>query len=150
MTTTPYDIQSLFDECLMLRTNLDHDVQLAVDNVVSLGERQKGVLTVVITGLVYKHYHSEQDVRYHQSNMENGYSGRTFDTKFITPFMRDNNFPSMAESGWLTRSLEQNLPYNNAYPGKISGKGLKESFLLIYENSQSSEVSNKILAYLFQ
>jgi len=148
--TTTYDIQSLFDECLTSDSNLAQNVQLAVDNVVSLSERQKGVLTVVITGLVYKHYHSEQDVRYHQSNMENGYSGRTFDTRFITPFMRSNNFPSMAESGWLTRSLEQNLPYDDDYPGKISGKGLKESFLLLYKKSQSSKESSKILAYLFQ
>lgn len=45
--------------------------------------------------------------------MDKGYSGRSFDTKYITPFMKFK-FPKIAmrESGWLTRSLEQLEPYD--------------------------------------
>ena len=46
-------------------------------------------------------------------NMEGGYSGRSFDTKYITPFLKQKRFlGAMKESGWLTRSLEQNIPSN--------------------------------------
>jgi len=48
---------------------------------------------------------------------------------FITPTLKELGLPSMAESGWLTRSLEQPYPYTLGYKGKISGKGIKEAFL---------------------
>lgn len=150
MSNIQYDVQSLFENLLHIDITLPSNIQTAVEKVVECGEKQKGVLTVVVTGLVYKYYHPEQDVRKHQSNMMNGYSGRTFDTKYITPFMRNNNFPAMAESGWLTRSLEQNLPYTTGYRGKISGKGLKEAFLSLYEYIENYPAPENILACLFQ
>ena len=56
---------------------------------------------------MYKALNPAQDIRNHQASIEGGYSGRTFDSKYITPFMKLHKFPSMAESGWLTRALEQ-------------------------------------------
>lgn len=95
-------------------------------------ETFKGVYTVLITSLVYKCLYPKQDVRCHQYNMENGYSGRTFDTKYVTPFLKSKQFyGAMKESGWLTRSLEQNLPYDLEYPGKINSKEVKLAFLNI-------------------
>jgi DNA (cytosine-5)-methyltransferase 1 len=135
---------------LCLKTEIPENFRYAVDNVIKHGDRQKGVLTVLITGFVYKYYHPEQDVRFHQSNMAGGYSGRSFDSKYITPFMRNNGFPAMAESGWLTRSLEQNVPYKEGYTGKISGKELKDSFLLLYSATEKYDKPIEILAYLFQ
>lgn len=79
-----------------------------VTNIVEKEEVFKGVYTVLVTSLVYKSLNSHQDVRLHQAKMRNGYSGRTFDTKYITPFLKSKRFSgSMKESGWLTRSLEQ-------------------------------------------
>ena len=43
--------------------------------------------------------------------------------------MKAVSFPAMAESGWLTRSLEQAHPYTLDYPGKITPKIVKEAFL---------------------
>lgn len=37
----------------------------------------------------------------------------------------------MKESGWLTRSLEQNIPYELDFPGKIQNKNVKVAFLNI-------------------
>lgn len=103
-----------------------------VKTVVEKEETFKGVFTVLLTSLVYKCLHPEQDVRRHQANMENGYSGRVFDTKYITPFMKQKRFlGAMKESGWLTRSLEQNIPYDLNFPGKIQNKDVKTSFLNI-------------------
>ncbi len=70
--------------------------------------------------------------------MQNGYSGRSFDTKYVTPFLRKYEFPSMSESGWLTRSLEQPYPYILDYKGKISPKEVAEAFLLILNLTTSN------------
>lgn len=100
--------------------------------IVANAGSQKAVLGLVLTSVVYKIFNPKQDVRYHQENMPNGYSGRTFDTKYITPFLQ-SRFPhfAMAESAWLTRSLEQPFPYTLDYQGKIRNKPLKNAFLSI-------------------
>jgi DNA (cytosine-5)-methyltransferase 1 len=77
-----------------------------VKTIVEKEETFKGVFTVLLTSLVYKCLHPEQDVRLHQANMENGYSGRTFDTKYVTPFMKQKRFlGAMKESGQTVRKL---------------------------------------------
>jgi DNA (cytosine-5)-methyltransferase 1 len=124
-----------------------------IKTVVDKEETFKGVFTVLLTSLVYKCLHPEQDVRRHQANMENGYSGRGFDTKYITPFMKRKRFlGAMKESGWLTRSLEQNIPYNLDFPGKIQNKEVKTSFLkILYDVEENGANSEKyviaIMAY---
>jgi len=61
---------------------------------------------------------------------------QTIDAKYITPTL----LSSMAESGWLTRSLEQPYPYTLDYKGEISGKGMKESFLRIIDVFQKNHI----------
>ena len=106
--------------------------------IVSNGESLKAVLGVTLTSIVYKILNPSQDIRYHQDQLENGYSGRTFDTKYVTPFLKEN-FPhiAMAESAWLTRSLEQTHPYNFEYPGNIRNKKVKAAFLNTLNRLQS-------------
>lgn len=55
----------------------------------------------------------------------------------------------MAESGWLTRSLEQKVPYDKKYTGSISGKGLKKAFLHIYSETENTDTL-QILTVLFR
>lgn len=82
--------------------------------------------------------------------MDSGYSGRGIDTRYITPFMKEMGFPAMAESGWLTRSLEQNLPYDFNYPGKIKTVILKSAFLYLFDRIQNHNRSPEIyLLFLF-
>jgi len=93
------------------QTDLDNSYQsrlsIIVDNACSGGN--KAVLAVIVTLLLKKMLSSEQDIRLHQKNMDNGFSGRGLDQRIVTPFLRDNKFPYMQSgSGWLTRSLEQN------------------------------------------
>lgn len=90
--------------------------------------KRKGVYTVLVTLLFYKYLHPEQDVRRHQAQLPNGFSGRSFDTAHVTPVLKEHSLPSMAESGWLTRSLEQPYPYDMKYNGKIP-QFLKDPFL---------------------
>ena len=100
-----------------------------LDTIALASENSKGVLAVTLTSLAYKLLHPEQDIRRHQQSIDGGYSGRTFDSHYITPFLRAKSFPNMAESGWLTRSLEQKVPYDLNYPGAISPRTLKDAFL---------------------
>lgn len=144
------DLQKIYEKILSKDVDLEDDLEKAIAKVVHFSETQKGVLTVIITGLFYKYLYPEQDVRIHQSNLPGGYSGRTFDTKFVTPFMKNNQFPAMAESGWLTRSLEQAMPYIEGYKGSIKGDGLKEAFLKIYNDVENGIPTEDILSKLFQ
>ncbi|MCP3659611.1 MAG: hypothetical protein GY830_04510 [Bacteroidetes bacterium] len=119
--------------------------------IIETCEQRKAVLTVLITLLSYKIIVPQQDIRNHQSNMQGGFSGRTYDTNIITPFMKKNGFPAMVESGWLTRSLEQNRPYNLNFPGKITPTKTKSAFLEILNFIEEKKKSpNDYLIYLFQ
>lgn len=107
------------------------DIIKYVEMIGSECEKKKGLYTVLTTLLYYKYLHPEQDIRYHQDRFKNGFSGRSFDTKNVTPILKKLGLPAMAESGWLTRSLEQPYPYDKNYNGAIGT--LKEPFLLILE-----------------
>jgi len=123
----------------------------SLETVLEYCEQRKAVLTVLITSLCNKVVDPRQDIRYHQSNLKNGYSGRTLDTKYITPFMKDKKFPAMVESGWLTRSFEQNSPYDLKYRGKITPPKLKQAFLVLVDFIQNKKTSPRdYLLYLFQ
>lgn len=119
------------------------DLKVIVENA----ETQKAVLGVTLTSIVYKVYEPKQDIRKHQDGMKDGYSGRTFDTKYVTPFLK-NKFPhfAMAESAWLTRSLEQPRPFNLNFPGKIRNTVLKTAFLKTLDRIQTdSKLASKFL-----
>ena len=111
----------------------------------------KGVYTVLVTLALYKTLNPSQDIRYHKIDLPGGFSGRSFDTKYVTPFLKEMNLPSMAESGWLTRSLEQDYPYDFNFNGKITPEFLKTSFLnIVHEIQQSSKNAQDILIELLR
>lgn len=119
--------------------------------IVSNAESFKAIVTVLTTSLVKKIENSKQDIRYHKNELKGGYSGRTFDTKFITPFFK-KYFPrfSMKESGWLTRSIEQPHPFTVKFPGKIRNKDVKQAFLqILYDVEENkSGPENYLIALL--
>lgn len=119
-------------------TDIPEQIQQCVYSIANNSFKQKGVYTVLITLLVHKILFPSQDIRYHQSNMPGGFSGRTIDTKFITPTLKELGLPSMAESGWLTRSLEQPFPYTLEYEGHISNPIVKKAFLVTVNYAQDT------------
>jgi DNA (cytosine-5)-methyltransferase 1 len=125
-----------------------------LNNIKIIAEKcfvQKGVFTVLVTLSIYKIFHPEQDIRNHQTQIPNGFSGRTIDTLYITPTLKEVNLPSMAESGWLTRSLEQPYPYNLDYNGKISNKEVKIAFLELINDIQIKNINpENIIVVLFK
>lgn len=126
------------------RYPLDEDHEQWVNTIVSHEETFKGVYTVLLSSLVYKYIHPEQDVRYHKKSLPNGYSGRSFDTKYVTPFLKRKRFlGAMKESGWLTRSLEQNHPFDLNFPGRINSNEVKTAFLNILNEIEFYKVDPK-------
>ncbi len=131
-----------------LLSSLPDDCVQELKTIVENAETQKAVLGVTLTSIVYKVYRPSQDIRYHQDGMENGYSGRTFDTKYVTPFLK-SKFPhfAMAESAWLTRSLEQPHPFDFDFPGKIRNAVLKSAFLKTLNRLQANrKLATRMLA----
>lgn len=132
--------------------DIDKDTIIYIETIGTKINSQKGVFTVLTTLVTHKILHPKQDVRKHQSSMKDGFSGRTVDTHFITPTLKELGLPSMAESGWLTRSLEQPYEYTLDYNGKISNKEVKNAFLQVldYLEKNPSKATNILRLILFQ
>lgn len=127
------------------------DLRRCLDLILKRVNVNRGVYTVLITLAYYKVLNPSQDVRYHKIDLPGGFSGRSFDTKYITPFLKKLNLPSMAESGWLTRSLEQDYPYDFNFNGKITPESLKTSFLRVVNAiQQDSKNAENILIELLR
>lgn len=131
------DIDNISDKTMIFFKNI-------TDNI----DKNKGVYTVLVTLMVYKLLEPKQDIRYFQDKMKNGFSARTIDTKYITPTLKELGLLSMAESGWLTRSLEQPYPYTKDYKGEISGKGMKKAFLNVVDAFQKDKTITENLLRL--
>ena len=115
-----------------------------VKTIIEKAESFRGVLTVLITSLVKKIEDPDQDVRYHQKKLTNGYSGRGFDTLHVTPFMTEKfrRF-AMSTTGWMTRSLEQRHPYTLEYPGEIDDITVKDAFLQVLNDIEENKADPK-------
>ena len=133
-----------------IKSDLDTSIANHLLEILGRSESAKAVITVILTSAVYKRLNPDQDIRNHQTSIPNGYSGRTFDSKFITPFLKSVKFPAMAESGWLTRSLEQKVPYDSNYSGAIKPDSLKSAFLQTIDFIQQGKDIDKLLSFLFQ
>ncbi len=140
-----YDLsQDISDlEGLIISTYVDY-INLIAKNC----KKQKGVYTVLITLLIHKVLNPNQDIRYHQKNLPGGFSGRTIDTQYITPTLKELGLPAMAESGWLTPSLEQPYPYTLDYNGNISNKKVKEAFLNLIDFVETYPNNTEIILRL--
>jgi len=105
------------------------------ENLVLIADKSesfKAIATALVTCLTKKIIDPGQDIRLHKIELKKGYSARTFDTKYITPFFKEKfTRIAMKESGWLTRSIEQAAPFDLKFPGKIRDKKVKGTFLKI-------------------
>ena len=147
-------LEELYNEAITKKIYSKELNTITIQNIETIAQNsfnQKGVFTVFVTLSIYKIIHPEQDIRNHQIQIKNGFSGRSIDTKYITPTLKKLGLPSMAESGWLTRSLEQPYPYNLDYEGKISNKAVKKAFLELVNDIEINQINPKyILVELFK
>ncbi|MBW4535844.1 MAG: DNA cytosine methyltransferase [Pleurocapsa minor HA4230-MV1] len=138
----------IYNKSSDIKNTLSNQLFIYIQTIAQNCTKQKGVYTVLITLLIHKIIEPTQDIRYHQSNLPGGFSGRTIDTQYITPTLKELGLPAMAESGWLTRSLEQPYPYNLDYNGKISNKIVKEAFLNIIDFVEKNPNQAELIAQL--
>jgi len=124
--------------------SVDAKAKERIEIIAKNSEKQKAVVTALITSLTKKIETPAQDIRYHKVELQGGYSGRTFDTRYITPFLKER-IPriAMKESGWLTRSIEQAHPFTlkPLFPGKISNELVKTSFLQLLDDIEVSKAN---------
>jgi len=112
--------------------------------VVGKSESLKAVVTALTTCFVKKIEDPKQDIRYHKYELKNGYSGRTLDTSYITPFFKSHfRRLAMKESGWLTRSIEQPHPFTKNFPGRIRDKEVKTAFLDIVDDIETKKADSQ-------
>ena len=110
--------------------------------IVAYAESHKAVLAVLVTSLTKKIEMPSQDIRYHKVDLPSGYSGRSFDTEYVTPFIRAKfSRLAMKESSWLTRSLEQAHAFTLNFPGKIRNTSVKDAFLQILNDVEENQES---------
>lgn len=121
----------------ILNQHLDNDVQISDKNlntVFKLSNKSKAPLTVIITLATYKILCPDQDICLHKKKLSrgenSGFSARSFDCKFISPFIYQlNSNLAFNESAWTTKTMEQNHPYDLQYPANIKPKDVKIPFL---------------------
>ena len=68
----------------------------------------------------------KQDIRYHKVELIMDLAEEHMIKKF-TPVLKRNQLPSMAESAYLTRSIEHPHPFKN-FPGKVRDEYVKKFF----------------------
>lgn len=145
------DAMSIVGSKEEITSDLKPEEQELLNVVLQYSEQAKACLAVIFTSLTYKYFNNHQDIRNHQASITNGYAGRPFDQKHITPFLKSQRFPYMQSgSGWLTRSFEQKVPFNNTFSGAISPKVLKTVFLSVIDNIEKGANCEKYLIYLLQ
>jgi len=131
----------------------DDVVKIDIDFLVTKIEKNKSIVSALITSLVKKILNPTQDIRLHRTDFENGYSARSLDTKFTTPFFK-RYFPKYAnkESSFLTLATRERIKWtkDEGKGLKIRDKKLRDSFLNVFEQI---EIKNKnpqeYLIYLF-
>jgi len=125
------------------------DVDLLIEKI----EQNKSIVSALVTSLVKKIIEPKQDIRLHRTDFENGYSARSLDTKFTSPFFK-NHFPKYAnkESSFLTLATRERIKWTkkDGTALKIRNKALKNSFLNVFDQIEVHKINAEdYLNYLF-
>jgi DNA (cytosine-5)-methyltransferase 1 len=129
-----------------LDNNLSKEQVEYIGTITENLESQKSVFAVIVTSLIKKIEDPNQDIRLHRAslnlNNKKGYCGRCLDTNVVTPWLKEH-FSRFApkESGWLTRSIEQDHGFTKDFPGKIRNEKVKTAFLSILDDVEEKKVS---------
>lgn len=130
--------------------------QIIVENVdilISNIDKNKSLLSALVTSLAKKVINPKQDVRLHRTDFENGYSARTLDTNAITPFFK-NYFPKYAnkESSFLTLATRERIKWTkkDGHQIKVRNKDVKNSYLELFDAIEKNKIEpEKCLTYIF-
>jgi DNA (cytosine-5)-methyltransferase 1 len=124
-----------------------------VDVLIKKIDKNKSLLSALVTSLLKKIIDPAQDIRLHRTDFNGGYSARSLDTSTTTPFFK-KYFPKYAnkESSFLTLATREKIKWTitDGQNLKIRDKGVKKSFLEIFDAIQNNKVNpNECLIYIF-
>lgn len=107
----------------------------------NLGQN-KYLFSILATCLAVKLADPGQDIRLHQADMPGGYSNRSRDQIYVTPFLKEHGLTHCAASGMESgRNFERPFPLNLDFGGKPRGKGNREAFLGILHAVEEESVN---------
>jgi len=113
-------------------------IRTIVDNIPSC----KYLYSILATCLLVKIVNLSQDIRIAQKHLPGGYSNRSIDERYVTPFLKSKGLTACAASGTESgRNFERPLPYNINYPANPRGPGNKGAFLGILHAVQEENVN---------
>lgn len=154
---TPYDVlDNLLKKSKSLNTKIiNASVIEKVDIVIKNIDKNKSLVSALITSLLKKVITPNQDIRYHRTDFKNGYSARSLDTQVTTTFFK-NHFPrySNKETAFLTLATREKIPWTlkEGKNLKIRNEKLKKAFLAILNDVQLRKENPEpyLLYFLFQ
>lgn len=121
--------------------SLNRTVAEGIETIINNLNKNKYLYSILMTSLVEKLVHPNQDIRYAQDNLPGGYSNRSTDAANVTPFLKCHGLTSCAASGAESgRNFERPFPYTLDYQASPKGKGNKEVFLGLIHAVQVEEV----------
>ncbi len=124
-----------------------------VDVLINKVDKNKSLLSALVTSLLKKIIEPTQDIRLHRTDFNGGYSARSLDTSITTPFFK-KYFPKYAnkESSFLTLATRERIKWTikEGQNLKIRDKEVKKSFLEIFDAVENNKVNpNDCLIYIF-
>lgn len=123
-------------------TELGSNMAEGVKNIIQNLKQSKYLYSILITGLVQKLVAPQQDIRLIQSGLQGGYSNRSTDQTFITPFLKRHGLTACAASGMESgRNLERPIPHTLNLNAKTRGRGSLKAYLGILHAVQEEGIS---------
>jgi len=95
-----------------IKNNISKDITDKVDLMISKISNNKSIVSALVTSFVKKIIDSQQDIRLHRTDFKGGYSARSLDTKYTSPFFK-RHFPKYAnkESAFLTLTTREKIKW---------------------------------------
>lgn len=124
-----------------------------VDVLIEHIDKNKSILSALVTSLIKKIIDPKQDIRLHRTDFKGGYSARSLDTSVTTPFFK-KHFQKYAnkESSFLTLATREKISWTKkqGINLKIRNKELKNSFLEILDSIENRKFEPEdCLTYIF-
>jgi DNA (cytosine-5)-methyltransferase 1 len=124
-----------------------------VDVLINNIDKNKSLISALVTSLVKKINEPKQDIRLHRNDFKGGYSARSLDTSVTAPFFK-KYFPKYAnkESSFLTLATREKIMWTKTKGKnlKIRNKEVKISFLEIFNAIETNAIKpTDCLIYIF-
>jgi len=128
------------------------NIKINVDILIEKIDKNKSLVSALITSFLKKIITPEQDIRLHRTDFENGYSARSLDAQITAPFFK-KHFPKYAnkETAFLTLAIREKIDWTkkNGLNLKIRDQSVKKSFLELVDIVEVQKIDSSMLIEYF-